>query len=63
MAEQGATLLGTALPMFQAYLAAQRKHGDEPLFPRLRDVRRGRRAEDARDRRGASGASSVGSAS
>jgi acyl-CoA synthetase (AMP-forming)/AMP-acid ligase II len=36
MAEQGATLLGTALPMFQAYLAAQRKHGDEPLFPRLR---------------------------
>ena len=36
MAEQGATLLGTALPMFQAYLAAQRAHGDEPLFPRLR---------------------------
>ena len=36
MAEQGATLLGTALPMFQAYLAAQRKHGDQPLFPRLR---------------------------
>ena len=36
MAEQGATLLGTALPMFQAYLAAERKHGDEPLFPRLR---------------------------
>ena len=36
MAEQGATLLGTALPMFQAYLGAQRKHGDEPLFPRLR---------------------------
>jgi acyl-CoA synthetase (AMP-forming)/AMP-acid ligase II len=36
LAEQGATLLGTALPMFQAYLAAQRKHGDEPLFPRLR---------------------------
>jgi acyl-CoA synthetase (AMP-forming)/AMP-acid ligase II len=36
MAEQGATLLGTALPMFQAYLAAQRKHGDDPLFPHLR---------------------------
>jgi cyclohexanecarboxylate-CoA ligase len=36
MAEQGATLLGTALPMFQAYLAAQRAHGDEPLFPNLR---------------------------
>ena len=48
MAEQGATLLGTALPMFQAYLAAQRKHGDEPLFPRLRDVRRRRRAQAAR---------------
>lgn len=36
MAEHGATLLGSALPFFQAYLAAQRKHGDEPLFPRLR---------------------------
>ena len=47
MAEQGATLLGTALPMFQAYLAAQRRHGDEPLFPRLADVRRRRRAQAA----------------
>lgn len=36
MAEQGATLLGTALPMFQAYLAAQRTHGPERLFPKLR---------------------------
>ena len=36
MAEQGATLLGTALPMFQAYLAAQRADGDAPLFPNLR---------------------------
>lgn len=36
MAEQGATLLGTALPMFQAYLAAQRVHGEARLFPRLR---------------------------
>lgn len=36
MAERGATLLGSALPFFVAYLAAQRAHGDEPLFPRLR---------------------------
>jgi acyl-CoA synthetase (AMP-forming)/AMP-acid ligase II len=36
MADHGATLLGSALPFFQAYLAAQRKHGAEPLFPRLR---------------------------
>jgi acyl-CoA synthetase (AMP-forming)/AMP-acid ligase II len=36
MAERGATLLGSALPFFQAYLAAQRAHGEEPLFPHLR---------------------------
>jgi acyl-CoA synthetase (AMP-forming)/AMP-acid ligase II len=36
MAEHGATLLGSAIPFFQAYIAAQRKHGPEPLFPRLR---------------------------
>ncbi len=36
MAERGATLLGSALPFFQAYLAAQRAHGPEKLFPRLR---------------------------
>ncbi len=36
MAEHGATLLGSAIPFFQAYMAAQRKHGPEPLFPRLR---------------------------
>src|SRR5690606_37861328 len=36
MAERGATLLGSALPFFVAYLAAQRAHGDKPLFPRLR---------------------------
>jgi acyl-CoA synthetase (AMP-forming)/AMP-acid ligase II len=36
MAEHGATVLGSALPFFQAYLAAQRAHGPEPLFPRLR---------------------------
>jgi acyl-CoA synthetase (AMP-forming)/AMP-acid ligase II len=36
MAEHGATLLGSALPFFQAYIAAQRRHGDTPLFPALR---------------------------
>lgn len=30
------TLLGSALPFFRAYMAAQRRHGDEPLFPSLR---------------------------
>jgi acyl-CoA synthetase (AMP-forming)/AMP-acid ligase II len=38
MAERGATLLGSAVPFFHAYLAAQRRHGDEPLFPALRQV-------------------------
>ena len=38
MAERGATLLGSAVPFFLAYLDAQRRHGDEPLFPRLRQV-------------------------
>ncbi|MFG3022422.1 class I adenylate-forming enzyme family protein [Streptomyces sp. NPDC048254] len=36
MADQGATLLGSATPFFHAYIAAQRAHGPEPLFPRLR---------------------------
>ncbi|MEX1008040.1 MAG: AMP-binding protein [Acidimicrobiia bacterium] len=36
MAEHGATLLGSAIPFFHAYMAAQRKHGPERLFPRLR---------------------------
>ncbi|KUI04780.1 AMP-binding protein [Mycobacterium sp. IS-3022] len=30
------TLLGTATPFFVAYMAAQREHGGEPLFPNLR---------------------------
>lgn len=30
------TLLGSATPFFVAYLAAQAKHGDEPLYPALR---------------------------
>jgi acyl-CoA synthetase (AMP-forming)/AMP-acid ligase II len=36
MAEHGATLLGSAVPFFHAYMAAQRRHGTEPLFPLLR---------------------------
>jgi acyl-CoA synthetase (AMP-forming)/AMP-acid ligase II len=35
-AEHGGTLLGSAVPFFHAYLAAQRKHGPERLFPRIR---------------------------
>lgn len=30
------TLLGTATPFFVAFMAAQRAHGDEPLYPDLR---------------------------
>lgn len=30
------TLLGSATPFFVAYMAAQAKHGDEPLYPALR---------------------------
>jgi acyl-CoA synthetase (AMP-forming)/AMP-acid ligase II len=36
MAERGATLMGSALPFFRAYIDAQRRHGDTPLFPALR---------------------------
>lgn len=36
MAEMGATILGSALPFFLAYLEAQREHGAEKLFPNLR---------------------------
>jgi acyl-CoA synthetase (AMP-forming)/AMP-acid ligase II len=36
MAERNATLLGGALPFFHAFLAAQRVHGPDPLWPRLR---------------------------
>src|SRR5947208_11683656 len=36
MAEYGATILGSAPPFFHAYPGAQRAHGSEPLFPRLR---------------------------
>jgi len=30
------TLLGTATPFYVAFMAAQREHGDDPLFPDLR---------------------------
>ena len=36
MAEKGATLLGSAVPFFHAYIEAQRAHGPDPLFTRLR---------------------------
>ena len=36
MARKGGTLLGSAVPFFHAYLNAQREHGAEPLFPKLR---------------------------
>jgi acyl-CoA synthetase (AMP-forming)/AMP-acid ligase II len=38
MADRGATLLGSAVPFFLAFLDAQRRHGTEPLFSRLRQV-------------------------
>ena len=36
MAAHHPTLLGSAVPFFNAFMAAQRRHGDEPLFPDLR---------------------------
>jgi acyl-CoA synthetase (AMP-forming)/AMP-acid ligase II len=38
MAAHGVTLLGSAVPFFLAYFDAQRRHGDEPLFTRLRTL-------------------------
>jgi len=35
-AAHGATVLGSAVPFFLAYFDAQRRHGDDPLFPSLR---------------------------
>jgi acyl-CoA synthetase (AMP-forming)/AMP-acid ligase II len=36
MAAHRPTILGSAQPFFRAYLDAQHRHGDEPLFPALR---------------------------
>ena len=36
MSRQGATLLGSALPFYQAYLKAQKEQPDQPLFPRIK---------------------------
>jgi cyclohexanecarboxylate-CoA ligase len=33
---KGGTLLGSAVPFFHAYLEAQKQHGSDPLFPRLK---------------------------
>ncbi|HET6949542.1 MAG TPA: AMP-binding protein [Acidimicrobiales bacterium] len=35
-AERGATIIGPALPLFQAFIGAQRAHGPERLWPRMR---------------------------
>ena len=61
MAAEGCTMLGSALPFFLAFLAAQEAHGDEPLFPRLRSVSSGGAPkppgihEEIRDRLGGAG--------
>ena len=47
-AEHGASLLGSAVPFFHAYLAAQRKHGPEPLYPAYPCLHQRRRAQAAR---------------
>jgi cyclohexanecarboxylate-CoA ligase len=36
MAAHDVTVLGSAVPFFLAYFDAQQRHGDDPLFPRLR---------------------------
>ena len=36
MAAHRPTVLGSATPFFRAYVAAQRRHGAEPLYPHLR---------------------------
>jgi acyl-CoA synthetase (AMP-forming)/AMP-acid ligase II len=36
MSKKGATLLGSAVPFYNAYLNAQLEHGAEPLYPRLK---------------------------
>jgi cyclohexanecarboxylate-CoA ligase len=41
MAAHGTTVLGSATPFFHAFLAAQRRHGDAPLFTHLRQLQAG----------------------
>jgi len=41
MAAHGATKLGSTLPFFLAYAEAQRRHGNQPLFPALRSLASG----------------------
>ena len=41
MAAHRPTILGSAQPFFRAYLDAQRRHGPDPLFPRLRVITAG----------------------
>lgn len=41
LAAAGVTMLGSAAPFFEAYLAAQHRHGPQRLFPRLRLVMNG----------------------
>jgi acyl-CoA synthetase (AMP-forming)/AMP-acid ligase II len=36
MAAHEVTMLGSAVPFFHVYMAAQQRHGDDPLFPQLR---------------------------
>jgi acyl-CoA synthetase (AMP-forming)/AMP-acid ligase II len=36
ISRKGGTLLGSAVPFYHAYLEAQRRHGPEPLYPKLR---------------------------
>lgn len=36
MAEHGVTMLGSAVPFYVVFMAAQQRHGDEPLFTALR---------------------------
>ena len=36
MATHSPTVLGSATPFFRAFLEAQRRHGDDPLMPRVR---------------------------
>jgi acyl-CoA synthetase (AMP-forming)/AMP-acid ligase II len=47
MAAAGATLLGSALPFHLAYMAAQERHGPEPLYPRLKACTSGGAAKPA----------------